>query len=122
MVVISHANLPREHGSGVQRLCAADGARGITQFEAWVQTIEPGASSAPTQHPGEQAVVVLAGCGKLLVAGAPQRFASPCTLIVPPGAEFQIVNYGSEPMQLVVVLATQAHCPSPPPSATADLP
>lgn len=106
MIVISHAHLARERGAGVQRLCAVGSACGITRFEAWLQTIDPGASSAPMRHPGEQAVLVLAGSGKLLLDGAPQRFASPCTLVVPPGTEFRIVNDGAETMQLVGVLAT----------------
>ena len=67
--------------------------------------LDPGAHSLEQRHDGELVVLVLAGCGKLLIDGGPQRFAAPCTVVVPPKVTFQFVNHGSEPLQLVAALA-----------------
>ena len=101
MHVVHHAHLPRLHLGGELCIAAADGSRGITGFEVWVRTLEPGAHTEPLHHGGELVVLALAGGGKLLIDGGPQRFSGPCTLLVPPGSQFQLVNNGTEPLQLV---------------------
>jgi uncharacterized cupin superfamily protein len=106
MYVICHTSLPRtSHPSGCRSLCAAGRARGLTQFEAWIHELDAGAASVPCTHAAEQALLVLAGGGKLMLAGAPHRFNAPCTLIVPAGVEHQIVNHGAQTLQYVAVLA-----------------
>jgi quercetin dioxygenase-like cupin family protein len=76
-------------------------------FEVWMHTLPPGGHLPVQRHGGELVGLALAGSGKLLVAGGPQRFQSPCTLVIPPDTEFQVVNNGAVALQLVLVF-TQA--------------
>jgi mannose-6-phosphate isomerase-like protein (cupin superfamily) len=103
MHVVNHAHLKQQRSDGEQRLAAADRSLGVQGFEVWMRRLEPGAHSVEEQHDGELVVLVLSGCGKLLIDGGPQRFAAPCTVLVPPHRPFQFVNHGSEPMQMVAV-------------------
>lgn len=114
MYVICHTSLPHtSHQVGARSFCAADRSRGITRFEAWIHELDSGSASTPRTHAAEQAVLVLTGCGKLMLAGAPHRFQAPCTLVVPAGVEHQIVNHGAQTLQYVAVLAAlpNAHQP-----------
>jgi mannose-6-phosphate isomerase-like protein (cupin superfamily) len=56
-------------------------------------------------------VLVLSGCGKLLIDGGPQRFSAPCTVLVPPHRPFRFVNDGAEALQLVAVGSAAAWSP-----------
>jgi len=103
MHVVHHAHLPHLHIGGELCIAAADRSRGIEAFEVWVRTLEAGAHTEPLQHRGEMVVLALAGSGKLLLDGGPQRFSGPCTLMVPARTQFQLVNNGTEPLQLVWV-------------------
>jgi len=105
MHIVHHAHLKTLHSDGEQRLVAADKRLGVHGFEVWMRRLEPGAHSVEKRHDGELVVLVLSGCGKLLIDGGPQRFAAPCTVLVPPHVSFQFVNHGCEPMQMVVVCA-----------------
>ncbi|MCU0919292.1 MAG: cupin domain-containing protein [Burkholderiaceae bacterium] len=103
MHIVHHAHLKTQRCDGEQQFAAADRSLGVEGFEVWMRRLDPGAHSAETRHDGELVVLVLTGCGKLLVDGGPQRFAAPCTVLVPPQRPFQFVNHGSEPMQMVAV-------------------
>jgi len=103
MHVIHHAHLSQPAHEGEQRFAVADRACGITNFEVWMHTLAPGAESTEQRHHGELVAVALAGSGKLLIDGGPQRFHSPCTLVVPAGCEFRLVNNATVPLQFVVV-------------------
>lgn len=103
MYIVHHAHLKPQRSDGEHRFAAADKILGVKNFEVWMRRLEPGAHSAEKRHDGELVVLVLAGCGKLLVDGGPQRFAAPCTVLVPPGVPFQFVNHGTEPLQMVAV-------------------
>ncbi len=115
MHIIHHAHLKTLRSDGEQRFAAADKNLGVLGFEVWMRRLEPGAHSVERRHDGEMVVLVLSGCGKLLIDGAPQRFAAPCTVLVPPKVYFQFVNLGFEPMQTVVVCTAP---PVPPQPAT----
>jgi mannose-6-phosphate isomerase-like protein (cupin superfamily) len=103
MHVVHHAHLPHLHIGGELCIAAVDRSRGIQAFEVWVRTLEPGAHTEPQRHDGELVVLALAGSGKLLIDGGPQRFTGPCTLLVPAATQFQLVNNGTVPLQLVWV-------------------
>ena len=103
MHIVHHAHLRHQHSDGEQRFAAADRSLGVQAFEIWMRRLEPGAHSVEKPHDGELVVLVLSGCGKLLIDGGPQRFAAPCTVLVPPHRPFQFVNHGCEPMQMVAV-------------------
>ena len=103
MHVVHHAHLPHDVLGGELRIPAADRSRGITGFEVWVRTLEPGAHTQPLRHGGELVVLALCGGGKLVIDGGPQRFSGPCTLLVPSELDFELVNTGTTPLQLVWV-------------------
>jgi mannose-6-phosphate isomerase-like protein (cupin superfamily) len=103
MHIVSHVHQKQQRIDGELRFAAADSSLGVTAFEVWMRRLDPGAHSLEQRHEGELVVLVLAGCGKLLIDGGPQRFAAPCTVVVPPKLTFQFVNHGSEPLQLVAV-------------------
>jgi mannose-6-phosphate isomerase-like protein (cupin superfamily) len=68
----------------------------------------PGRAHGPQRlHAGELVVVVLAGQGKLLIDGGPQRFAAPCTLLIPPATPYQLANNGMAPLETVVVFTEE---------------
>ena len=95
MHVVQHAHLPHLNAAGELRIAAADASRGITAFEVWVHTLEPGAHTEAQRHGGELVVLALSGSGKLLLEGGPQRFSGPCTLLTPAGPRFQVFNTGA---------------------------
>ncbi len=103
MHVVNHAHLPHLHVGSELCIPAADRSRGVTGFEVWVRTLDAGAQTAALRHDGELVVLALAGGGKLLLDGGPQRFHAPCTLLIPAGHQFRIVNQASTPLQLVWV-------------------
>ena len=59
MHIVNHVHLPTLRIGGELRLIAADRARGITGFEVWMRTLEPGADTAlarqrPRRQPSER--------------------------------------------------------------------
>lgn len=107
MHIVHHAHLSSDRHGGTRQLVAADHHQGIGQFQVWVVSLEPGASTGEQRHAGELVAIALVGSGKLRVDGGPQRFQAPCTLVIPRGAVFQVTNNGSVPLELVTVF-TQA--------------
>ena len=90
---------------GERALAVAGPSQGQTHFEVWLGALAPGEHGTVSRHDGELVVLVLAGSGKLLVDGGPQRFIAPCTLLIPPGFSFEIVNNGTTTLQLVSVFS-----------------
>ena len=80
MFIVHHAHLPTQRLDGELRLAAADRSLGIDAFQVWLHRLEPGAHGGACHHNGELVVLVLAGCGKLLVAWAagPVSCCCPC--------------------------------------------
>lgn len=105
MYIVQHAHLKAERHEGELSLAAADASLGIRGFEVRLQRLEPGAHGPERHYDAEVVVLVLAGCGKLLVDGGPQRFSAPCTVLVPARCCVQFVNHGSETLQMVAVRA-----------------
>jgi uncharacterized cupin superfamily protein len=99
---------------GERSLAAAGPSLGLKGFEVWLGTLEPGEHGAVSMHAGEMVVLALAGTGKLVVDGGPQRFMSPCTLLVPPHLSFELVNNGTTTLRLVSVF-TATPAPLGPP-------
>jgi hypothetical protein len=110
MNVISHGMLPRELLAGCCTQTVASRELGAAPIEVRMQQIEPGASSASGITAETRVVVAISGSGKLVLDGAPQRFNAPCTLLLPPGAEFRFVNQGAAPLHLVAVLVPRCSC------------
>lgn len=99
MYIVQHAH---PIGCRGERATAAAGRQhGLRSFELWLGTLDAGERGAICRHAGELVVLALAGAGKLIVDGGPQRFIAPCSLLVPPGLEFQVINNGTATLQLV---------------------
>jgi len=111
MNVINHTMLPRQVGAGCCSQTVADAGLCQAPFEIQVLHLDAGAATDDAAHRQARIVVVLAGSGKLLVEGGPQRFAAPCTLLIPAGARHRFVNNAATPMQLVAVSAAPAVSP-----------
>lgn len=112
MHIIQH-DLPQPSDEpDVQRVHVAGPSLGVQDFDCWLLLLAPQASSeGRAENPGgqdTQVIVVLAGRGKLLLAGAPQRFAAPCTLLLPPQTDYRVVNQGAEPMQLLWIRTSRS--------------
>lgn len=111
MHIIQH-DLPQPSDEpGVHRVHVAGPGLGVQAFDCWLLTLAPQASSEgradDAAGQGVHVLVALAGRGKLLLAGAPQRFAAPCTLLLPPQTDYRIVSQGVEPLQLLSIRAPQ---------------
>lgn len=100
MHIVHHAHLRCERSHGEHRLVAACREQGIAGFVVWMSTLEPGAATREMRHDGELVAVAHAGAGKLLLDGGPQRFQSPCSLLIPPGCSFHVANNGGAPLHL----------------------
>jgi gentisate 1,2-dioxygenase len=114
MYVIHHAHLMElacraaaRSTPGEHRFCAAGPTCGVNDFQVWMHTLPPGAQTPVQQHTGSFAALVLAGSGKLLINGGPLRFQSPCTLVVPPLSDFQLVNNAAVPLLVVSVFTAE---------------
>lgn len=105
MQIVHHTHLSAHDRDGEQIVAAAQALPGVPGFALHVHRLAPGAHGAEMRHGSEQVVVVLAGCGKLLLDGAPLRFHAPCTVRLPPRRRAQFVNHGSETLLLVAVRA-----------------
>jgi uncharacterized cupin superfamily protein len=101
MYIVQHLTPIGCHGE--RSLAAAGPSHGVKSFEVWVGALEPGEHGTVCTHDGEMVVLALAGTGKLVVDGGPQRFMAPCTLLVPPHLSFELVNNGTTTLRLVSV-------------------
>jgi uncharacterized cupin superfamily protein len=102
MYIVQHAHPIGCRGE--RALLAAGHDHGLKCFEVWLGCLAPGEHGALCSHAGELVVMALAGTGKLVVDGGPQRFISPCSLLIPPRLSFQLINNGTTLLQLVSIL------------------
>lgn len=107
MHVISHAMLPRLSADGCCTQTVADATLCAAPLLVRTLRLAPGAASAGLAAAEGTVLLALAGSGKLRVDGAPQRFAAPCTLSIPPGAAYELVNNAAVELQLVSVCLSQ---------------
>lgn len=103
--VIRHTALPARCDAGCHRQLVAGPGIGALPVRVELLSLEAAACTAMAAQPHAQAVVVLAGSGKLRLGSDPQSFTAPCTLLVPAGVAHEIVNNGVLPLQLVAIAA-----------------
>ena len=113
MHVIHHATLPRDAEGGCCRQTVAGASICAAPFVVQTVAVEPGGATVAVTHGPALVVLALAGSGKLVLDGGPERFHAPCTLIVPAGAGHRFVNNGATPLQLVCVHAACASSETP---------
>lgn len=118
MRVINHASLPAHVCAGSTCRVIADPELGVATLRV-VQWVIPGGACANLRsHSGGFVVIVSAGVGKQRLAGAPQPFMAPCTLVVPEHLDHEVINTGSEPIELLAVeslVPLHVADPRPPP-------
>lgn len=103
MQIINHTHLPRTERDGCREQLVAGPSLGVAALSAHLCSLAAGAATPLRVHAGVCVVLVLDGFGKQRLAGSPQSFHGPCTLVVPAGTEHQIVNTGVTPLQLVLI-------------------
>lgn len=86
-----------------QHYCAIGPPCGVRDFQVWVHMLPPGTHTPLQRHAGSFACLAFSGSGKLLIDGGPVRFQAPCTLVVPPGCDFQIANNSTLPLRVLSV-------------------
>lgn len=101
MYVTRHADRPEAALPGLRNRTVAGSRDGLSRLSVWKNTIDPGHATPPHRHDCEEVVVVLRGSGSLVVGEQRIAFGPDSTLVVPPDAPHQIVNDGTEPLELV---------------------
>lgn len=103
MLIINHAGLAQLRRGDCTCRIVAGPSLGTVALQVVEWALPPGASANLRHQPGAFAVVVSSGTGKQRLAGEPQSFAAPCTLVVPEGTEHEVINTGSVTMQLLAI-------------------
>lgn len=105
MYVIDHAQIEASSIPGISHRTVASAALGAERLSVWRQTVAPGAATPPHRHDCEEAVVVLAGRGRLVVDGREHAFGPDMTLVIPAGVDHQIFSDGPETMVCIAAFA-----------------
>lgn len=88
---------------GVAHATWAGQDQGLDQLSVWRQTLAPGAATPPHRHACDEVVLCLGGRGELHTEGTVHTFGADCTVVLPRGREHQILNTGTQPMELLGV-------------------
>lgn len=99
MYVTEHARLEPAFIPGIEHRTLAGSAQGLRHLSLWRQSIAAGGATPPHRHDCEEAVVVLAGRGRLVVDGTAHPFGPGTTLVIPAHADHQIFSDGPEPLE-----------------------
>jgi quercetin dioxygenase-like cupin family protein len=86
---------------GLAHATWAGGAEGLTQLSLWRQSIDPGGATPPHAHDCDEVVLCLAGRGEVHIDGAVHGFCAGSTVVLPRGPVHQLLNVGSEPMEVL---------------------
>ena len=107
---------------GVSHATWASGTDGLRQLSVWRQTLAPGAATPPHRHECDEVVMCHSGDGELHIDGSVQRFAGPCTVILPKDSMHQLFNVGATPMELTAVFDATPVATFLPDGSALDLP
>lgn len=105
MYVTEHASLATASIPGISHRTVASAAQGLERLSVWRQSVEPGAATPPHRHDCEEAVIVLAGRGRLVVGGRAHPFGPDTTLVIPAHVDHQIFSDGPEPLVCIAAFA-----------------
>lgn len=107
---------------GLEHATWAGTDNGLTQMSLWRQTVAPGGATPPHRHDCEELVMCHSGRGELHIEGQVHAFGPEQTVAVPRNVMHQIFNVGSEPMEIVAVLAATPVAVYLPDDSRLDLP
>ena len=105
MTIIDNAALERATLPGLEHVTLAGSGAGLSHLSVWRQRLEPGAATPPHRHDCEEVVLIQSGRGTLHIADGIREFGPDSTLVLPADMTHQIVNSGTEPMDLIGILA-----------------
>jgi mannose-6-phosphate isomerase-like protein (cupin superfamily) len=106
MYVLSNAQPAAVGLPGLQHATLAGSADGLRRLSLWHQSIEAGAATPPHRHDCEEAIIVRSGRGELHIKGEVHAFGPDTTLVIPANVDHQIINSGSEPLELIAAFST----------------
>ncbi len=104
-MIVNHSHVDEHQLPGLSHRTVAGPLQGLTSLEVWVQTIAPGAATPIHRHDCEEAIVILEGCGVLVLDGHEQTFGPGETLVIPRDAVHQVKCTGPDSMRLVAALS-----------------
>lgn len=90
---------------GIEHATLAGQAQGLRQLSVWHQRLASGATTPPHRHDCEEVVLCQGGRGEVELAGTRHPFAAASVLVIPAHAWHQIMNTGSDPLEMVAVFA-----------------
>jgi mannose-6-phosphate isomerase-like protein (cupin superfamily) len=103
MTVITQAAPEATPIPGVSHATWAGQADGLHQLSVWRQSVAASGATPPHLHDIDEVVLCLSGTGELHIDGAVHRFRGGETLVLPRESVHQIINIGSEPLEIVGV-------------------
>ncbi len=103
MELIDNAEVHKFHFQGNFQQTLAGPNQGLKTFEVWRLSVEPGNELPANVHQGEEVLLTMSGTGRLFVAGKSVDIRPDTTVVIPLGAERQVVNTGKEEMVLLVI-------------------
>ncbi|NML16370.1 cupin domain-containing protein [Azohydromonas caseinilytica] len=90
---------------GIAHATWAGRDEGLQQLSVWRQSLAPGAATPPHGHGCDEVVFCLAGHGEAHIDGAVHAFGPDTTVVLPRRRMHQLVNTGTEPLELLAVFA-----------------
>lgn len=91
---------------GIDHVTLAGSDHGLSKLSVWQQSLAAGAATPPHRHDCEEVVLCTMGTGELHIGGKVMRFGARQTVVIPANAEHQLVNAGTETMELLAVFSS----------------
>ncbi len=104
MPVVENSKVPEFVIPGIRHQTLAGKQEGVKTMEVWRQTIAPYSSTPLHRHACEEVIVILKGSGRVIIEGVATDYGPDTTLILPADAVHQLINTGSEEMELIAAL------------------
>jgi len=94
-----------DHLPAIAHSTLAGHASGLNHLSVWRQRLAPGAATPLHRHECEEVVLITSGSGTVTVGEETEHFEADSTLVFPAGTVHQIVNTGTEPLEILAVFA-----------------
>ena len=121
MAIKHGAALPPSGIPGIFHLTVASCDTGQS-VSVWRQRIDAAHGTPPHRHLCDEVVTVQRGSADLLVGGTHRRLATGDTVVLPANADHQILNAGTEPLELIAVFNESPVQTEAPDGTAMDLP
>lgn len=100
---------------GIDHVTLAGSDHGLSKLSVWQQSLAAGAATPPHRHDCEEVVLCTAGNGELHIDGRVMQFGAQQTVVIPANVTHQLLNAGTESLELVAVFSiapVEAHFPN----------